>query len=484
MAGITLINPPEKLRVWAGIPKAHAHGVYCFPPLGLMHIQAAIEKRSHYIAEICDPVVDDLDYPDFEQMLKRYPLDLVGISTYTHSLPDVQMTVNLVRKINPNAKIILGGPHCAMFPEYSIQLKGIDGMVTGDGEDPFLEIVQAHDAGRDFSGISGVWWITDDGEIVRNEEMPSTKDLTRYPWPDRTRSRYKDYYLPGTKQPMVTTAITSRGCPHSCPFCLTYKKQYRIRDIDHILDEMEHCLSLGITETHFIDDLFTPNSQWVLKFCDGIERRGLKFNWGYKTTIAGTTREQIRRCRETGCTKIHFGVESANNEGLDAFGKHCDTDDVHRVFKWCREEGVRSVAYIMLAGPHERTMDDALTNLDEMIKLDADFAVFAVYSPYPGTDSFADGAKLGLYAADCWDRMMKDPLCGVEVPVCWEEHLTKAEILELLKISHRRFYMRPKFIARQALGLSTSSELKRLAQGALSLLKLELLDSKSRTAPV
>ena len=142
------------------------------------------------------------------------------------------------------------------------------------------------------------------------------------------------------------------------------------------------------------------------------------------------------------------------------------------------------MAYIMLAGPHERTMDDALTNLDEMIKLDADFAVFAVYSPYPGTDSFADGAKLGLYAADCWDRMMKDPLCGVEVPVCWEEHLSKAEILELLKISHRRFYMRPKFIARQALGLSTSSELRRLAQGALSLLKLELLDSKSRTAPV
>ena len=68
---ISLINPPEKLRVWAGIPKAHAHGVYCFPPLGLMYIQAAIEKRSHYQAEIIDPVVGDLDYPDFEQMLKE-----------------------------------------------------------------------------------------------------------------------------------------------------------------------------------------------------------------------------------------------------------------------------------------------------------------------------------------------------------------------------------------------------------------------------
>ena len=46
---ISLINPPEKLRVWAGIPKAHAHGVYCFPPLGLMYIQAAIEKSKTLI---------------------------------------------------------------------------------------------------------------------------------------------------------------------------------------------------------------------------------------------------------------------------------------------------------------------------------------------------------------------------------------------------------------------------------------------------
>lgn len=481
---ITLINPPERLRVWAGIPKAHAHGVYCFPPLGLMYIQAAVEKRSHYRAEICDPVVDDLDYPDFEQMLKRYPLDLVGITTYTHSLPDVQMTINLVRKISPNAKIVLGGPHCTMFPEYAIQLEGADAILTGDGEDAFLEMVKATDAGKDWSGIAGVWWKTDDGQVVKNPERQRTRNLSAYPWPDRSRSRYKDYYLPGTKQPLVTTAITSRGCPHSCPFCLTYKKQYRIRDIDDILDEMEHCLSLGITEVHFIDDLFTPNSQWVLKFCDGIERRGLKFNWGYKTTIAGTTREQIRRCRETGCTKIHFGVESTNNEGLDIWGKHCDTDDVHRVFRWCREEGVRSVAYIMLAGPHERSMEEAIHNVDEMIKLDADYAVFAVFSPYPGTESFAEGAKKGLYPADCWDKLMKDPLCGVDVPVCWEEYLSKEQVLELLKIAHRKFYMRPKFIARQILGLSTAAEFKRLSAGALSLLKLELLNANSRTAPV
>jgi anaerobic magnesium-protoporphyrin IX monomethyl ester cyclase len=107
-----------------------------------------------------------------------------------------------------------------------------------------------------------------------------------------------------------------------------------------------------------------------------------------------------------------------------------------------------------------------------------------VFSPYPGTDSFEDGVKKGLFPADCWDRMMRDPLCGVEVPAAWEEHLSKAEILDLLKIAHRKFYMRPRFIARQLAQLSTPTEAKRLTAGFLSLLKLELLDSKSRTAPV
>ena len=44
-----------------------------------MYIQSqVIEKRSNYVAEIIDPVVQDLDYPEFEAMLRQYPLDLWG----------------------------------------------------------------------------------------------------------------------------------------------------------------------------------------------------------------------------------------------------------------------------------------------------------------------------------------------------------------------------------------------------------------------
>ncbi|MCB9760888.1 MAG: cobalamin B12-binding domain-containing protein [Alphaproteobacteria bacterium] len=480
---VTLINPPEKLRVWAGISESMSYGVYCFPPLALMYLQAAVEKYTPFQAEIYDGVVDDLDHQDFDAGLAKHDLDVVGISTYTHSLPDVQMVINNVRKRNPNAHIILGGPHPIMFPEYAVQLDGIDAICVGDGDDAFVDVVEALDQGRSLEGIGGVWF-KQDGDWIRNAPRKESRDLSWQIWPDRSRSRFRDYWVPGSKQPLVTTAVTSRGCPHSCPFCFTYKKQYRIRDIENILDEMEHCISLGITEVFFVDDLFTPNSQWAIKFCDGIERRGLKFNWGYKTTIAGTTREQVRRCKEAGCTKMHFGVESMNNEGLDVHQKHCDTDDCHRVFRWCREEGLRSVAYIMIGAPHERTKEDVLVNLDEALKLDPDYAAFAIYTPYPGTETFDEGAKMGLFPSDCWDRLMKDPLCGVKVPVCWEEHLTKAELLDLLKICHRRFYFRPRFVARSLLKLESPQEFKRLATSAMGLLKLEMLKADEHEAPV
>jgi anaerobic magnesium-protoporphyrin IX monomethyl ester cyclase len=481
---VTLINPPEKKRVWAGIAESMAYGVYCFPPLGLMYLQASLEKRTPLRCEIYDAIVDDMDHPDFEKGLDRYDLDVVGISAYTHSLPDVQLSIDAVRKRNPRAKIVLGGPHPIMFPEYAIGLRGVDAICTGDGDDAFVELVEAWEGGRSAEGIEGVWFKDTDGSVIKNAARKEPKDLSWQIWPDRSRTRYRDYWVPGAKQPMVTTAVTSRGCPHSCPFCFTYTKKYRMREIDNILDEMEHCVSLGITEVFFVDDLFTPNAQWAMKFCDGIERRGLKFNWGYKTTIAGTTREQVRRCKEMGATKIHFGVESMHNEGLAVHQKHCDTDDVHRVFRWCREEGVRSVAYIMIGGPHERSREDIVKNLDAALTLDPDYAAFAIYTPYPNTPTFDEGAKLGLYAADCWERIMKDPLCGAEVPVVWEQHLKKEELLELLKLCHRKFYFRPKFVARQLLSLESRQELTRLVNGAMSLVKLELVRPGMHEAPI
>ena len=123
-----------------------------------MYIQAYIEKMSEYVVDILDGVVGNQDYPEYEEKLKQYNLDLVGISCLTHSIADTQMTANIVRKLNPNAIIVLGGPHCEMFPEYAMAMDNVDAIVVGDGEQAFLDIIQRVDQGEDFAKIPGLWW--------------------------------------------------------------------------------------------------------------------------------------------------------------------------------------------------------------------------------------------------------------------------------------------------------------------------------------
>ena len=112
-----------------------------------------------------------------------------------------------------------------------------------------------------------------------------------------------------------------------------------------------------------------------------------------------------------------------------------------------------------------------------------DYAAFAIYLPYPNAPTFERGAELGLYTADCWDKLMRDPLCGEKVPVCWEEHLSKDELLDLLKICHRRFYFEPNLLLILFKIKKLAAELKRLSSSALSLLRMELL-STTVTKPV
>ena len=76
----------------------------------------------------------------------------------------------------------------------------LDAITTGDGEDAFVEIVEAYNAGRSLEGIEGVWFKDKSGQIIKNRERKSTKSLDAYPWPDRSRTRYQEYYLPMTQR--------------------------------------------------------------------------------------------------------------------------------------------------------------------------------------------------------------------------------------------------------------------------------------------
>src|SRR3989338_11114503 len=99
--------------------------------------------------------------------------DFVGISMKSFTLDESIMVASMVKKINPNAKIIAGGPH-VMVDGYNLLVDNpiFDLGVFGEGEYAFREILD----GKDPATFSGVIY-RKNGEVVQNHASEWIGDL-------------------------------------------------------------------------------------------------------------------------------------------------------------------------------------------------------------------------------------------------------------------------------------------------------------------
>lgn len=474
---IVLIRSPELNRVWAGIPHFFNDGIFLFPPLGIMQLKAYIERCTSNEVIIYDSLIHKSDYNKIAAFIKKTSPQVVGISTFTHSLLDVVETARAIKEVNPLIHIILGGPHTYTFPEESghlLDLGCVDSIILGDGEKTFVAILKALDSKSSFEGITGIIYKDKTGNIIKRGELGFIDNLDSLPFPSRNIYGVKHYYTPASHGHLMTTMITSRGCPYNCKFCDTNKK-YRARSIENVVDEMELCSKLGFKEVFFIDDTFNISIERVVQLSEEILRRGVRLKWGCKARCDNVNREMLKIARKSGCVRFHYGVETGVSEGLDSIKKRVTLAMVSDTLAETKKAGIRTVAYFMVGCPHEKKEADILETINFARSLAADFAVFSLLSPYPDAAFYQEGVAKGIFDPRPWKNFIERPTAGYCLPTSWNEHFSKEELIRFLKLAHRKFYCRPKIIFNSVLNAHSIIELKRLLVGGLSLLKLELL---------
>ncbi|MCD4783176.1 MAG: B12-binding domain-containing radical SAM protein [Candidatus Eremiobacteraeota bacterium] len=473
---IALINPPKTHQVWAGVPDIfNGKDIYLFPPLGIMYLSSAIKKHSNHEVFLFDAQPFNMTAEEVADAACAGNPDVVGVTVQTHNLVDVTSVISRVRHKLPKAHIIIGGAHSWNFPDQAISIPEVDSVARGDAEETLPEWLDALSNNSDLDKVAGIYYKDEKGEIHKNPERPIRKNLDVLPFPDRDSLPGDAYYTPGMKAANTTTMITSRGCPYRCNFCNTYQR-YSVRSAKSIVDEMEYCRDkYGIEEIHFIDDLFNRTSERVTEISREILGRGIKMRWGFKATCRESTPEMVKLAKEAGCTKIHYGVETGTNEGLESLNKNLTIEEIKEVFKFTKDIGLTAVAYMMIGIPYEKNKEDIMNTVRFIRDLDPDYVVYALLSPYPDTKLFKKGAELGLYDENCWNDFMKDPGSDYDLPTAWEEHISKDELIKAFKTAHRDFYYNPVKVFKTFLKIGTFEELKRIVRGGLSLLKMEFL---------
>ena len=468
---VCLIYPPTRFMIRTNVPSVVDEVTGCYPPLGLLYVAGAIERGSRHAVHVVDAVAERLSDAQIEERIRSIRPAVVGIQAITFSIVDAYNTVRLVKRVDPSIRVVMGGPHVNIFPSETLSLPEIDFLLLGEGESNILPFLDALDGRGDLAQVPGIVYRDGRGEERRGPPNPLIEDLDSLPMPARHLLRNELYSSVLGRGKRLTTIMSSRGCPARCIFCDRphLGKKFRARSAGSVADEMQVCYErFGIDEFFFYDDTFTIDRQRVLDVCREVHARRLKVFWDIRARVSTVDREVLDALSKAGCRRIHFGIESGNEQVLKTVRKGLDLRRAREVLKWSRAAGIETLAYFMIGFPGEGHAEVRDT-IDYALSIDCDYIHVAVTTPFPGTELYRMGLDQGLYSTDYWAEFARDPKPEF-VPRLWDEKLTREELIGYMFELYRRFYRRPGYILRRLLTIRSMAEFKTKARAGMKLL--------------
>jgi len=325
---------------------------------------------------------------DLAGVLERFEPDLVGITAYTIHVNVVRRLFEQVKRWNPDIVTVVGGHHATVQPS-DFHSPDIDLVVAGDGIAAFREIVARLENGRPLAGIPGVALGSAGGALAALAPAP-LGGLDDCPPPLRSLTgAHRHRYYSEWMRPLASVR-TSKGCPFRCSFCAQWKiagGRYFRRQPERIVEELA---TIAEPYVFFADDESLVDVKRMARLAALIAEARLDksfFLYGRSDTIAANP-GLLARWRDVGLRRVFVGLEFFRDEDLGYVGKRSSVADNDRAVRLLQSLGIDIYASFILRP--EFTRDDFAALRGYCRRLDLDFASFAVLTPLPGTDLYAE----------------------------------------------------------------------------------------------
>ncbi len=435
----------EKAEVLLLVPPAINYNT---PPLGLLYLAATLEKNGIGV-RILDAALEKLSLEATFAKIKEIAPKIIGISVCTPDYPLINKFSLILKKEIPQASIVLGGPHPTLDPEGALSAGHIDYVIRKEGEFSFIELVRALLAGDtgQLSKIAGLSY-KDNGRIVHNQDRPLIEDLDELPFPARhlvPLMQYRNYGRVRKRKP-VGVMITSRGCPLQCIFCAhdIFGRKYRFLSAGKVIEEIKILQrDYGVKEILFREDNFTANRERVYEICGMMLKEKLDITWMCLADANSITADMAKKMKEAGCWHIGIGVESGNQSMQKVLKKYLDLEKVKNVFDFVQKAGIKTLAFFMI-GNYSDTKETINDTIDFARRLNTDFAIFTITTPFPQTELFDMAVKNKLITNFDPGQLSNNPLIfHQKLPVLRTFALSEDDLRKLQLKAIKKFYLRP-----------------------------------------
>jgi len=433
---------------------------------GISYLVPIIKKHSYEVSIL--HLTKRLSNRKFRGKIEKLKPQIVGFSFTSPQLKYFRKYSNAIAGL-PNLIQIAGGVGPTLSPELVFERSNIQGIVIGEGEITFAELLQTLKKGqKEFSDIAGVCW-RKENRIIINRRRELIKDLDELPFPARDIFNLELYYSAPTKkvsEENATPIVTSRGCPFNCIHCpskIIWQGDVRYRSANNVVAEIEECVNkYNLREFNFFDDTFTINKERVIEVCHKIIEKKLRIYWICFSRANTIDDELIRAMKAAGCRKISFGLESGNQEVLDLMRKKTTVEQGRKAVEIAKKQGLETHATFMLGNVGE-TAQTIKETISFAKSLSLDNATFFITCPFPGTDLYQIAQDLGyVNQGTKWESFA--PLT-VQQPILVQNNLTGEELVYWQKRAFKQFYLRPKYIIKKLCRVRGIGEIKSLLEG-------------------
>ena len=328
----------------------------------------------------------------------------VGVSSMTGPQLKFALEISKIAKRYGNAPIVWGGVHPSLLPEQTLQNENIDMVVQGEGEETFLELVQALDGKRPLRDVKGIWY-KESGAVKNTGDRPFV-DLNHLPplsydLVDLAKYRRVMFGVPHQN------FFTSRGCPCQCTFCYNTafdRKRWRAMEPDLVVkrlkDFVTHYKVQGviINESNFFVDMDRARRilKGIVKEDLGIVISKVNIDGGTLFRLSGDDFDLLERA---GCRRLPIAIESGSEKIRTLLKKPADVGRLLEINR--RLKGTRIVPnFLFMIGFPTETKHDLAESVALAFQVvhenERAGVYFNIYTPYPGTELFDTAVKHGL----------------------------------------------------------------------------------------
>ena len=365
---------------------------YIHTGLGLRYVGEYAKQQGHQVQLLEETINSNI--LDVLEKIMVAKVDVYGFSVHIWNKPFVMQLIAMLRKLRPEAVIVVGGPEVAFAAERIFtEQPEIDYIVQGEGELCFSRLLQSLEQ-KDAIPAHIAYKVGD--EVHLNGDTTVIDDLSILPFP------YPDLQQVIAEHKIVYYEAT-RGCPFNCAYCLSgISRSVRKRPLDLVLADLDRFIAAGATLVKFVDRTYNLDEKYFLPMMQHLAsaKTEATFHFEIKADILTEKVLDFLATVPKERFQLEIGIQSTHKPTLEAINRQDNWEKMASNVRRLLAMGNMHIHVDLIAGLPYEDLPTFGKSFDDVYGLNAHMLQLGFLKVLPGSQMEQETKEHGLLFMD------------------------------------------------------------------------------------